>query len=79
MIPTTTEWLTANEAAVYLRVKPRTLLAWVRNGKIKAYSLSGMKRRVWRFLVTDLDAALLGNTVVLPSAPGVRAHQEIAQ
>ena len=28
-----TEWLTANEAAQYLKVKPRTLLQWARERK----------------------------------------------
>ena len=28
-------WLTAEEAAAYLKVKPRTLLLWVRQGKVK--------------------------------------------
>jgi len=47
------------EAANYLKVKPRTLLLWVRQGKLKAFALSGTKRRVWRFRHTDVDAALL--------------------
>ena len=40
------EWLTASEAAQYLKVKVRTLLLWVRQGKVKAFALSGTKRRV---------------------------------
>jgi excisionase family DNA binding protein len=55
------EWLTSAEAARHLKVKPRTLLLWVRQGKVKAYKLSGIKRHVWRFLRADLDAALFGN------------------
>jgi len=51
-------WLTATEAAEYLKVKPRSLLRWVRLGKIKGYTLSGTKRRVWRFRKEDLDSAL---------------------
>jgi excisionase family DNA binding protein len=54
------EWLTANEAAQYLKVKPRTLLVWAKQGKVRGYVLSGTERRVWRFLRTDLDAQLLG-------------------
>jgi excisionase family DNA binding protein len=68
----TTEWLTANEAAEHLKVKPRTLLLWVRQGKVKGYALSGTKRRIWRFRREDLDASLLvkpmldsGSSVVL--------------
>ena len=62
------EWLTAAEAAAYLKVKVRTLLLWVRQGKVKAFALSGTKRRVWRFRQADLDAALL-ESAVLPSIP----------
>jgi excisionase family DNA binding protein len=54
-------WLTAGEAAHYLKVKARTLLCWVRQGKIRGYALSGSKRRVWRFRQEDLDACLLGS------------------
>ncbi len=56
-------WLTATEAAAYLKVKPRSLLLWVRQGKVQAYALSGTKRRVWRFRKEDLDSALLSNSV----------------
>jgi len=59
-------WLTADEAAQYLQVKPRSLLRWVREGKIKAYALSGIKRRVWRFRREDLDSTLFAS--VLTSA-----------
>jgi excisionase family DNA binding protein len=52
------EWLTSDEAALHLKVKPRTLLLWVRQGKVKGYKLSGTRRHVWRFLRADLDAAL---------------------
>lgn len=54
------EWWTAKEAAAYVKVGTRTLLLWVRQGKIRGYPLSGIKRRVWRFRKADLDAALLG-------------------
>ena len=63
-------WLTANEAAQYLKVKTRTLLLWTRQGRIKGHQLSGTKRHVWRYRAADLDAALLGTGVlhsVLPS------------
>ena len=64
----TIEWLTANEASEHLEIKKRTLLYWVNHGKVKAYALSGTKRRVWRFLRQDLDAAVLQSPVVLNSA-----------
>ena len=65
---TQSDWLTAAEAAAYLKVKPRSLLLWVRQGKVKAYALSGTKRRVWRFRKEDLDAALFSSPVI-PSKP----------
>ena len=60
-------WLTATEAAHYLKVKTRTLLMWVRAGKIKAFALSGTQRRIWRFKQPDLDAAVLEPVVYSPS------------
>ena len=65
------EWLTVKEAASYLKVKPRTLLLWVRQGKVKAFALSGTKRRVWRFRTADLDAAMLESSVLPSTVPSV--------
>ncbi len=62
------DWLTASEAAEYLKVKTRSLLRWVRQGNLPAYALSGMKRRRWRFRKQDLDSALLASPVI-PSKP----------
>lgn len=70
-LPQTT-WLTAAEAASYLRIKPRTLLLWVNQGKVPAYALSGTKRRAWRFRQSDLDAALLQD--LSPLAVGLCYH-----
>jgi excisionase family DNA binding protein len=52
------EWLTSNEAALYLKVKPRTLLQWAREHKVPAHRLYGVERCVWRFLRPELDAML---------------------
>ena len=43
-IHSTNDWLTASEAARYLKVKLRTLLLWMRQGKVKGFALSGAKR-----------------------------------
>jgi excisionase family DNA binding protein len=51
------EWLTAAQAAEYLKVRVRTLLLWVRQGKVQGHALSGIRRHVWRFRREDLDAA----------------------
>jgi len=73
------EWLTVTEAANYLKIKPRTLLLWVRQGKMKAFALSGTKRRVWRFRQADLDAALLESSVLPSTAPSVRPAERMGQ
>jgi excisionase family DNA binding protein len=73
------EWLTAHEAAQYLKVKVRTLLLWVRQGKVKAFALSGTKRRVWRLRRSDLDAALLESTVLPSQSPSVRPAERMEQ
>jgi excisionase family DNA binding protein len=75
----TAEWLTAAEAAQHLRVKVRTLLLWVRQGKVKAFALSGTKRRVWRFRQADLDAALLESPVLTSTTPSVRPAERMAE
>ena len=67
------EWLTAQEAARHLKVKPRTLLLWVRQGKVRAFALSGTRRRVWRFRQQDLDAAPLEHAVLDSIPPSVLA------
>ena len=69
------DWLTAAEAAQHLKVKNRTLLLWVRQGKMPAYALSATKRRVWRFRRSDLDTALLSHPV-LSSRPSSSVRSE---
>lgn len=69
MTPLNSVWLTAHEAASYLKVDHRTLLAWARQGKVKGFTLSGTKRHVWRFRQLDLDA-MLELPAVLNTAEG---------
>ncbi len=73
------EWLTVTEAARYLKVKSRTLLLWVRQRKVKAFALSGTKRRVWRFRTADLDAAMLESSVLPSTAPSVRPAERMGE
>ncbi len=63
---TVSPWLTSAEAATYLKVEQRTLLAWSRSGKAPAHQLSGSKRITWRFLKSELDA-MLSPPAVLPT------------
>ena len=73
----TAEWLTAQEAAKYLKIKPRTLLLWVRRGKLQGFALSGTKRHVWRFRKQDLDAALVESPVLPSQSPSVRPAERM--
>ena len=73
--PPTSGWLTTEEAANYLKAKPRSLLLWVRQGKVRAYALSGTKRRIWRFRREDLDAALQANTLLDSGPPAVLSER----
>jgi excisionase family DNA binding protein len=48
------EWLTAREAAPYLKVAHRTILEWAKTGRIPAHRLSGTLRITWRLRATEL-------------------------
>jgi len=74
-VPGADEWFTVAEAARYLRVKPRTLLLWVRQGKLLAYALSGTKRHVWRFRRADLERVLLAHPVIPSASPTVLSKE----
>lgn len=65
MIGQQSKWLTAKEAASYLKIEPRTLLLWARRGRIKGYVLSGTERITWRFRSEDLDATMTAPSVAL--------------
>jgi excisionase family DNA binding protein len=73
------EWLTAEEAAKYLRLKPRTLLLWARQRRVKAFALSGTRRHVWRFRRQDLDTAFLESPVLASTTPSVRPAERMAK
>jgi excisionase family DNA binding protein len=59
------EWLTSAEAALYLKIERRTSLQWIRQGKVRAYILSGTQRHVWGLKTSDLDAMLSVPAVLL--------------
>jgi hypothetical protein len=50
---------------VYLKVRTRTVLLWVRQGKLRGYALSGAERHVWRFRAADLDRMMVEPSVAL--------------
>jgi excisionase family DNA binding protein len=74
-----TTWLTPEESAGHLKVKTRTLLAWIRQGKVKAFALSGTKRRIWRLRMQDLDAALMESPVLPSITPAVLSETRRTQ
>jgi excisionase family DNA binding protein len=65
------DWLTVEEGAAYVKVPKRTFLDWIRKGTIKAYTLSGTKRRVYRVRKQDIDSELLAKPVVDSRVPAV--------
>lgn len=56
-MPSTARWLTRTEAAERLRVKPGTVDAWAREGKLPRY-FPGKTRRFARYRIEDVDAYL---------------------
>ena len=58
------EWLNTTEAAQHLKIKPRTLVVWAREGKVPGHRLSGNQRATWRFLRHELDAMLNSSSAV---------------
>jgi excisionase family DNA binding protein len=50
------EYMTVFEAAAVLKAKPRTVRGWIREGKLRAYKVGGM--RLWRVRRADLRAFL---------------------
>jgi excisionase family DNA binding protein len=70
-------WMTAGEAADYLKVKPRSLTKWTRDGQLVGHPVSGTRRRMWRFRREELDAALLSRLVVSSQAPAVLTERKV--
>jgi hypothetical protein len=45
----------AEEAAGFLRIAPRTLLAMARAGEVPAHPITTGARKLWRFKISELD------------------------
>jgi excisionase family DNA binding protein len=57
---TSKKYLTSEEAAEYLGgLNHRTVTRWAQEGYIPAIPIGEGKRRLWRFLVADLDHWML--------------------
>lgn len=53
-------WMTAIEAAQYLRCAVKTIYNYKCNGQLRGYNLGGRRKGVLRFKKVDLDAFVLG-------------------
>jgi predicted site-specific integrase-resolvase len=54
-------FMNAEQAAQFLGgMNPRTITRWSREGYLPAYPIGEGKRRLWRYLQTDLMAWMLG-------------------
>ena len=51
-------FVTAQEAAVFLRCSPITVKRLAREGKIPAHSITNGVRKRWRFLISELAATM---------------------
>jgi hypothetical protein len=49
----------AEQAAKFLQLRPRRVLQLARKGKIPAYPIGDGLRKVWRFRLSELAAAML--------------------
>jgi hypothetical protein len=58
MQPTPESFVDAAQAAKFLSLKPRRLLHLARAGQLPAYPLGTGLRRVWRFRLSELAAAM---------------------
>jgi hypothetical protein len=56
--PSFEPFVDAEKAARFISVKPRYLLDLARKGHMPAHPLGAGKRRVWRFRLSELAAAL---------------------
>ena len=62
----------AGEAAKFLSLSRRRVLELARTGKLPAYPIGEGSRRVWRFRLSELVAALPRNVFTSPGDPVIR-------
>jgi excisionase family DNA binding protein len=49
----------ANRVAEWLGIKPRRVLEMARRGQIPAHPLGAGRRKIWRFRLSEVDAAIV--------------------
>lgn len=70
-------YVDAEAVAAFLCVKRRQVLELARAGKIPAHPLLGSRRKVWRFKLSEVDAAVASGTrnPLAPSESGALAEK----
>jgi excisionase family DNA binding protein len=69
-------YISAEEAGEFLSVSPRMVLYFARRGELPGHTIgSGLKRKKWRFLKSELDAFMKSRSNV--SQPSVPAGKSI--
>jgi excisionase family DNA binding protein len=70
-------YVDAGEAAKFLDIHRRTVLQMARNGIIPAHPLGDGRRKLWRFLLSELDEWMRGriNSCRRPCSPNRRDVQ----
>jgi excisionase family DNA binding protein len=65
-------FVTADDIAAHLKITRRQVLEMTRRGLIPAHALGvGEHRKVWRFKISEVEAALASNGRKLPAAPSI--------
>jgi excisionase family DNA binding protein len=70
-------YVDAEQAAGFLDIHRRTVLQMARDGAIPAHPLGEGKRKLWRFLLSELDGWMRSriNSVRRPCSPNRRDNQ----
>jgi len=69
------QFVDADKAADFLKLRPRRVLELARNGSIPAYPIGSGQRRVWRFRLSEIASALAARAVKCSDA-AVRTRRE---
>ena len=76
MDPETLEgFVDADEAGKFLSLNRRRILELARAGKLPGHPLGNGTRRVWRFRLSELAAAVARNVFTSPDDPAIRNPQ----
>jgi excisionase family DNA binding protein len=67
-----------NEVAKYLKIRRRQVLEMTRRGVLPAYPLgTGPNRKVWRYKLSEIDAAVASGANRSPKAPIARMPSRV--